>query len=294
MLADRRGLLATGAESVARFVSRMARGPAQAGLPHLKSAPLSMVQRSAAAQSPGTVPEGEAQEERTGARTEDAESIPLADAVAAKYVPGEVRSGFVSREPVSLVQRETGDERGAGAEGGLAGVAEKLRSAVQRSTARPQRPGGTFDSRRMPFGAMASEAARDAGPTPYYGGASSSRRTDDPESIMRKSHEDSSAGTVHRKADRKGSVFEGGGAMADGLDLVLAKMDQDWDDGASPEHVMLKADGPPATGADFPVVEAETEEVAGEDELDLDELARQVYPVLKRMLAIERERMGCA
>jgi hypothetical protein len=111
---------------------------------------------------------------------------------------------------------------------------------------------------------------------------------------MQKSQHDSRAAAVRREADRKGSVYEGG-AMGDGLDLVLAKLDQDWHDGASSEHVALAADDRPLVGEAISRVGAEGEESEsrGED-VDLDALARDVYPVLKRMLTIERERMGCA
>lgn len=87
--------------------------------------------------------------------------------------------------------------------------------------------------------------------------------------------------------------FGSSGRGGDGLDLVLAKLAEGWDDGTSGEHIALAADDRPSAGETVSRAEEEGEEEAGADDYDLDALARQVYPVIKRMLAIERERMGC-
>jgi len=113
------------------------------------------------------------------------------------------------------------------------------------------------------------------------------------ESIMRAAQDDSGAGSGERSLASRDDGLESSGRGGDGLDLVLAKLGEAWDDGGSSEHIALAADDRPSAGETISRTAAEAEEEAGADDYDLDGLARQVYPVIKRMLAIERERMGC-
>ena len=269
------------------------------------SAPIARLRRAIARKAQDAGGESQAREAGGGG---------LADAVAMKYDPSEAGSGLASRQPVSLLRPSVGHVRDAGSEAGWTqsgeegiGTAKASASQYRRPAAGPESTRGIPQSLQARPAPRMSESGGAVGPTPYYRSSSSWTRSDDTglargaasspgvqsESIMRAAREDSSAGSGERLAGSRDGGFESSGRGGDDLDLILAKLGEGWDDGASGEHIARAADDRPSAGETISRVAAEGEEEAGGEDYDLDGLARQVYPVIKRMLAIERERMGC-